>query len=307
MNEGKSGSPGPHKDPARPITVLKVLSLLSLTRIYNIVLIGAAQYLSCIFFFTSRPPDFSVLADLHFFVLVMCTWMCVAGGYIINYFYDKNKDRINDPHKSALDSYVTQSTTLKLYLTLNAAAIALSLYVSVRSVLFFTGFAFLLWFYSHKLKKILLLANLSLAAIAVILLFAVFFYRKIVDIHAILSHGMFLFFLLVSLSLLNDLNNRRGDAVFGYRTLAVVLGEKKAARTAALSVLAAALCAATLWAFEKGNAFSLYFATAGPCLGALAMGLLACPSDRLFRIGQMGIKALILLGLLSIPLRVIAV
>lgn len=306
MDRG-SASRGPRKEPGHPATALKVLSLLSLTRIYNIVLIGAAQYLSCIFFFTSRPPDFSVLTDPHFFVLVVCTWMTVAGGYIINYFYDKNKDRINDPHKSALDGYVTQSTTLKLYLTLNAAAIALSLYVSVRSVVFFAGFAFLLWFYSHKLKKIPLLADLSLAAIAVIPLFAVFFYRKIIDVHAIFAHGMFLFFLLVSLSLLNDLNNRRGDAVFGYRTIAVVLDEKKAARIAAAVVFAAALCAVAIQSFEKGNAFSLYFAAGAPFLGVLACILFAVPSDRLFRAAEIGIKVLILAGLLSIPLRIVPV
>ena len=221
-----------HRSPrgeSRMTILAKIVSLLSLTRVYNIALIAAAQYLSCIFFFTSRPPDFSVLTDPHFFVLVVCTWMTIAAGYIINFFYDKNKDLVNSPVKSRIDGFVSQATTLKLYLTLNALAVAASLYVSLRSGVFFAGFAFLLWFYSHKLKKIPLVSNLSLAAVAIVPLFAVFFYRKIVDIQVVVSHGLFLFFLLVAMSLLNDLNNRRGDAVFGYRTLPVVWGERAAA------------------------------------------------------------------------------
>ena len=288
------------------MTILaKIVSLLSLTRVYNIALIAAAQYLSCIFFFTSRQPDFSVLTDPHFFVLVVCTWMTIAAGYIINFFYDKNKDLVNSPVKSRIDGFVSQATTLKLYLTLNALAVAASLYVSLRSGVFFAGFAFLLWFYSHKLKKIPLVSNLSLAAVAIVPLFAVFFYRKIVDIQVVVSHGLFLFFLLVAMSLLNDLNNRRGDAVFGYRTLPVVWGERAAASAAAAVLAAAAACTAAVLVFERGNAFFLYFLVAGAGLLCGTVALLVLPADRTFRTILVGIKLLILVGLLCIPLRVV--
>ena len=297
-----------HRSPrgeSRMTILAKIVSLLSLTRVYNIALIAAAQYLSCIFFFTSRPPDFSVLTDPHFFVLVVCTWMTIAAGYIINFFYDKNKDLVNSPVKSRIDGFVSQATTLKLYLTLNALAVAASLYVSLRSGVFFAGFAFLLWFYSHKLKKIPLVSNLSLAAVAIVPLFAVFFYRKIVDIQVVVSHGLFLFFLLVAMSLLNDLNNRRGDAVFGYRTLPVVWGERAAASAVAAFFSASAACTAAVLVFERGNAFFLYFLVAGAGLLCGTVALLVLPADRTFRTILVGIKLLILVGLLCIPLRVV--
>jgi len=297
-----------HRSPrgeSRMTILAKIVSLLSLTRVYNIALIAAAQYLSCIFFFTSRPPDFSVLTDPHFFVLVVCTWMTIAAGYIINFFYDKNKDLVNSPVKSRIDGFVSQATTLKLYLTLNALAVASSLYVSLRSGVFFAGFAFLLWFYSHKLKKIPLVSNLSLASVAIIPLFAVFFYRKIVDIQVVVSHGLFLFFLLVAMSMLNDLNNRRGDAVFGYLTLPVVWGERAAASAAAAVLAAAAACTAAVLVFERGNAFFLYFLVAGAGLLCGMVALLVWPADRAFRTILVGIKLLILVGLLCIPLRVV--
>ena len=289
------------------VTALKIVSLLSLIRVYDIVLVGLAQYLSCIFFFTRHAPDFSVLTDPGFFILVVCTWMCVAAGYIINFFYDKNKDRINAPQKGSLDGYVTQSTTLKLYLTLNAAAIALSLYVSPRSVVFFAGFAFLLWCYSHKLKKLPLLSNLFRASLTVVPIFAVFFYRKVVEVDAVFWHGAFLLSVLTCLSLLNDLNNRRGDAACGYRTLPVVRGERYAALAAAIAAATAAASSVAVAVSERDNAFFFYFVSAGACLAGGAVVLAARPGDGLFRVAYAGIKLLILLGLLCIPLRTVPV
>lgn len=118
---------------------------------------------------------------------------------------------------------------------------ALSVYVSLRSVAFFSGFAFGIWFYSHKLKKVPLVSNLCVAALGMVPLFAVFFYRKVVEVDVLVSHGLFLYFMLVALSLLNDMVNRRGDAVFGYRTLLVVLGGRRAAAVTAAALAAAAV------------------------------------------------------------------
>lgn len=283
--------------------VVKVVGLLSLTRAYNIALLATAQYFSCIFFFTEKAPDFSCVTDPHFFVLVVCTWMTVAGGYIINYFYDKNKDFVNHPHKSSLDGIVSQAVTLRIYLALNFAAAALSLYVSLRSVVFFSGYAFILWFYSHKLKKIPFLSNLAQAVCAVIPLFAVFFYRKIIDVEVLLPHGFFIFFTLLSLSLLNDMNNQKGDAVFGYRTIPLVLGPRKAEVTAILSMVAATICSAVVYSFEKGNAFAYYFIFAGTALLSCIGITIAVKDYKKYYAAYTMIKALILIGLLWIPLR----
>lgn len=280
--------------------MIKVVGLLSLTRVYDIALLATAQYFSCIFFFTEKAPDFSCVTDPHFFALVVCTWMTVAGGYIINYFYDKNKDFVNHPHKSSIDGIVSQAMTLRIYLALNFTAVALSLYVSLRSVVFFSGYAFFLWFYSHKLKKIPFVSNVAQAVCAVIPLFAVFFYRKIIDVEVLLPHGFFIFFTLLSLSLLNDMNNQKGDAVFGYRTLPLVLGAGKAKAAAIFSIMAATICSAIVYSFENGNAFAYYFVFAG----IVFLSCITAVTIRKYYIAYTMIKALILVGLLWIPLRV---
>jgi len=79
--------------------------------------------------------------------------MVIASGYIINNFYDAEKDLINKPRKSMLDRLVSQRFKLTSYFVLNFFAVFAASYVSFRAVFFFSAYIFGIWFYSHKLKK----------------------------------------------------------------------------------------------------------------------------------------------------------
>ena len=71
-----------------------LLSLFSVVRGYNILMICLAQYLSAIFILSKKPFK-EVILDGNLFALVLSTALAVAGGYIVNAFYDKEKDLIN--------------------------------------------------------------------------------------------------------------------------------------------------------------------------------------------------------------------
>ena len=103
--------------------IKKILSLLSVVRGYNILVLIAAQYLAAIFIFSDQKYIKPVLFDWHLLYLVIATVCTVAAGYIINNFYDKKSDQINRPIKSNLDSYIKQETKLSLYFTLNLSLI----------------------------------------------------------------------------------------------------------------------------------------------------------------------------------------
>ena len=87
---------------------LKFLSLFSVVRGYNILVLIAAQYLAAIFIFSEHKTVFPVLLDWHLLYLVLATVSVVAAGYIINNFYDVKADRINRPLKSGLDAQIKQ-------------------------------------------------------------------------------------------------------------------------------------------------------------------------------------------------------
>ena len=99
--------------------VLKLFSLFSVVRGYNILTLVIAQYLASVFIFSPEKSLKSVLFDVNLFFVILATVCVIASGYIINNFYDKEKDQINRPVKSKIDSYVSQKTKLTIYFLLN--------------------------------------------------------------------------------------------------------------------------------------------------------------------------------------------
>ena len=135
-----------------------------------------AQYLTSSFILARDLPLKQVLFDLNLFFLVLATASVVASGYIINNFYDSEKDLINRPHKTMLDRFVSQRTKLSVYFILNLAGIFFASYVSFRTVVFFSIYIFMIWFYSHRLKKLLFLGNLVASILTITPFFAIFVY-----------------------------------------------------------------------------------------------------------------------------------
>ncbi len=205
--------------------LLKMFSLFSVVRGYNILVIVLAQYLASIFILSSGRTLGEIVFDLNLFMLVLASAATIAGGYIINNFYDSEKDLINRPRKTMLDRLVSQNTKLSFYFVLNFLAAIAASYVSFRAVLFFAIYIFGIWFYSHKLKKRPFVGNLVAAILAIAPFFAIFLYYKNLDT-VIFVHASFLFLVIVMRELTKDLENLKGDLAQGYLTIPVVFGER---------------------------------------------------------------------------------
>src|SRR5690606_2292981 len=124
--------------------------------------------------FGSHLRAITVLKDLHLFFIILSSALAIASGYLINNLYDSEKDLINRPNKSKLDKMVSKSTQLKTYFALNFFSVGFALLVSWRAALFYSVFIFLLWFYSHKVKKNYpLLANLMAAFLVLMPFFGI--------------------------------------------------------------------------------------------------------------------------------------
>ncbi|MFD2516980.1 geranylgeranylglycerol-phosphate geranylgeranyltransferase [Salinimicrobium flavum] len=209
--------------------LLKILSFISVVRGYNILVLVIAQYLTSMFILAPEYPLGQVLFDPNLFFLVLSTASVVAAGYIINNFYDSEKDLINRPQKTMLDRFVSQRTKLSVYFILNLAGIFFASYVSFRAVVFFSIYIFVIWFYSHRLKKILFVNNLVASVLTITPFFAVFVYYKNFET-VIFVHATFLYLIIVMRELVKDLENMKGDLVQGYRTIPIVYGEKLSKR-----------------------------------------------------------------------------
>ena len=202
---------------------IKLFSLFSIVRGYNILIIIIAQYLTSIYILAPQLSIKEILFDLNLFMIVLASTTAIASGYIINNFYDSEKDLINRPNKSILDRLVGRRTKLNFYFILNFLSLVSALFVSYKAALFFFLFVFGIWFYSHKLKKYPFIGNLVAAILAVIPLFAVFIYYKNFDL-VIFVHATFLFIIISMRELVKDLENLKGDLLQKYHTIPVIYG-----------------------------------------------------------------------------------
>lgn len=219
--------------------LLKIISIFSVVRGYNIGLVVLAQYLTSIFILAHDTPMIEVLLDPSLFVLVLATVGAIASGYIINNFYDQEKDLINRPQKSILDHMVSQKTKFSLYFVINILVLLFSSLISLRAGLFFAGYMFFIWFYSHKIKKQPVLGNLTSALLSITPFFAILLYFKNYNL-LIFVFGFYLFLILAIRELVKDLENIKGDLTLNYKTVPVVYGEK--ATKSMMSILIALNC-----------------------------------------------------------------
>lgn len=114
--------------------LLKFFSMFSVVRGYNILVIVIAQYLTSVYIFAEHLPVKKVLFDVNLLMLVLASAAVVASGYIINNFYDSEKDLINRPNKSMLDKLVSQNTKFKEELPMNDSQIKDALRMTWDSV-----------------------------------------------------------------------------------------------------------------------------------------------------------------------------
>ena len=212
--------------PAQKQMMLKLFSMFVVVRGFNLALIVIAQYITAIFIMAPPSQSLSqILLDRSLFALILATVGAIASGYIINNFYDSEKDSINRPHKSTLEQYVSQNTKLILYFIINFIVVVIASYLSFRSVLFFSIYIFAIWFYSHKIKKMPIIGNLVSAILTITPFFAIFLYYKNYS-GLIFIFGFYLFLILSMRELVKDLENLKGDFSLEYKTIPVVYGEK---------------------------------------------------------------------------------
>lgn len=238
--------------------MLKALSLVSIVRGYNILVIALAQYLASIYILAPERPLRQVVLDGNLFVIVLCSALVIAGGYIINSFYDSEKDLINKPRKSMLDRLVPQRTKIYAYFVLNFLSVLLAGYVSFRAALFFAAYIFGIWLYSHRLKRIAFLGNFVSATLAIAPFFAVFVYYRNFET-VIFVHALFLFLLILSRELIKDMENLAGDLAQNYRTIPVRFGTVASKRYITALILLTLLPAYLLIRYFDVGYMYLYF------------------------------------------------
>lgn len=202
---------------------LKIISLLSTVRWKNILVTVFAQYLAFLFAFNTKDDLWNSLVETKVHLIIAATAFILAGGYIINNFYDLEKDIINRPHRTRFQNLISDGFKLKFYLVLNTIGLLIAFIASWRIFIFFLIYGFLLWFYSHKLSKIVFVREMTACFLSVLAFFSLALYFKMVAMSFVL-YGASLFFALFARELYKDIIWLKGDVVNGYQSIASIKG-----------------------------------------------------------------------------------
>lgn len=281
--------------------IFKFWYLLRLVRWYSILAVMLAQYLSALFLLNRESGKLELLLDPQLHISIFATAFIIASGFIINSFYDLERDTINRPDRVVFSRLVSQTTCLNMYFFFNTVGVVMSFYVGKKVMLFNFLFSIALWFYSHKLKKKAFLGELSAALLNIAPFFVVVIYYWVFtfDIFLYLS---FIGLMIIIREIIKDVLSEKGDLIFGYETLPIKVGMKATKQTIGLLMMLTIFPFTTLFYFHGLTLVMGYFLM-GEILVVVSGYLLikASSSEDFERLNSL-YKFLTLAGILSIPL-----
>jgi 4-hydroxybenzoate polyprenyltransferase len=202
---------------------VKFLALFTLVRWYNIFLITFALYLSAIFLINPRENWLEVTLTYKLHLTIASLAFFVMAGYIINAFYDFEKDIINRPKETIFDRVISKTSCLRAYGIFILIGFTLSFIVGWKVLVFNTIFSFFLWFYSHKLRKKPITGELgaSLLTVAPFVSLTIFYLET--NLTVILYIG-YLFAVTLTREVIKKMVYLKGDLIVGEKSLPIIVG-----------------------------------------------------------------------------------
>ncbi len=197
----------------------QLIGLLLGARIFTTLLLTFALYVSVFFLFNREESLRNFVFDYRVHGIIFCTILSILAGGIINQFYDREKDSLTRPLRTSLQAFLKQKYFLYAYLFLNTISLGIAFFISPHVFIFFLVYQFLMWFYSHKLSKIIIVNNLSFVALTVYPFFGMLVYYKTFSVKIFLM-ALFLFLILLICDVMKDLLTKNADKIFGYSTIA---------------------------------------------------------------------------------------
>ncbi|MBC5992786.1 geranylgeranylglycerol-phosphate geranylgeranyltransferase [Pontibacter cellulosilyticus] len=197
-------------------------TILSLIRFPNLVLIVLSQALAQVCLLAAGV-SWSKVLEPNFLLLTISTVLIAAAGYIINDYYDVKIDAINKPRRLLVGRKIRRRRAMFAHLILSFLGVAGGFLLSIPVGLINLGAVLLLWGYSARLKKMLLIGNVVISLLSASMLLVVAVYADTLNN---ITLGYALFALLISLirEIIKDMEDVKGDASFDCRTLPIVAG-----------------------------------------------------------------------------------
>lgn len=194
-----------------------------ITRLPNLIILAAAQYSAALFLVGEAHEIYQYLFSTRLFLLSLSTVIIAAAGYIINDYYDVKIDYINKPRQVIIGKLMKRRVAMITHTVFNFIGISVGFYLSPAvGIINFTA-AFSLWLYSNRLKRLPLIGNFIIAALTGLGIAVVAFYFQENEL-LVYIYATFAFAISLVREVIKDMEDVKGDELFGCRTLPVVWG-----------------------------------------------------------------------------------
>jgi 4-hydroxybenzoate polyprenyltransferase len=196
-------------------------AFLQLTRFWNLLIIGLAQYFTAIFLINKNAWQ-----DINLFLLASSTILIAAAGYIINDYHDTKIDYINKPEKVVVGKKILRRVAMLAHLVLSMAGILLGFYLSgLVGVLNIFAVAFL-WLYSINFKRQPFIGNFVVALLTGFSIVIVEIYYH-TGSYLVVIYGIFAGAITLIREIIKDMEDLQGDNTFGCKTLPIIWGIRR--------------------------------------------------------------------------------
>jgi 4-hydroxybenzoate polyprenyltransferase len=199
------------------------LGFLRLIRWPNLLIIAFTQYMARVFLIGPVSEWKWILGESSIFLITLSTVLIAAAGYVINDYFDVKIDLINKPERVIIGRYLKRRVAMTTHQVFNVLGCAIGLYVSKWVFLISVLSVTLLWIYASFFKKKPFIGNLivSLLTSLSLIILAVYYpqNRELVGIYAFFAFGITLI-----REIIKDMEDVRGDASHGCRTLPIIWG-----------------------------------------------------------------------------------
>ena len=236
------------------------IAFLMGARVFVTLLLTFALYVSTFFLFNQEESLRNFVFDFKVHGIIFCSILSILAGGIINQFYDREKDQLTKPFRTRVQNFLKQKYFLYAYIFLNVFSLGIAGLISMRVFFFFLAYQFLMWFYSHKLSKLLIINNLTFVSLSLYPFFGMLFYYKTFSLQIFLM-SFFIFLMVLIIDVIKDTLTKNADKVFGYDTIPNYFSST-ASRTVIVILLILAQISSGLIILKMGltSIMSYYFA-----------------------------------------------
>jgi geranylgeranylglycerol-phosphate geranylgeranyltransferase len=275
-----------------------VLDILRLIRVWNCFLAMAGVWVGA--YLTLLVPTYyrSLMAGLAAFLV------CAAGN-VLNDVLDIEIDRVNRPQRVLVRGALSLRFARILAIALAGTAVAIAIAVNLEVTAIVIIGLLLLAAYNYRLKRIPLISNLTIAVLSGLTFMAGGFSKG--SNLALLLPGPLIpatFAVLFHMvrEIVKDVEDIEGDSRLGVRTLPQVIGVSKSLLVG-LSLFFVLVVLTYIPVIEGwfGRAYQIItvYGVDLPLL-ALLIFVWGSPTPRMLRVGSIGLKAGMLLGLVAL-------